>query len=45
MFEGKGNSEHWDGTFNGKPLPTGSYLYTVDLHNETIHCGIVTIIY
>ncbi|MCK9498222.1 MAG: gliding motility-associated C-terminal domain-containing protein, partial [Bacteroidales bacterium] len=45
MFEGKGNSEHWDGTFNGKPVPTGSYLYTVDLHNGTKHCGIVTIIY
>ena len=43
IFEGKGNSEHWDGTWNNKIVPTGSYLYTIDLLNGTKYCGVVTI--
>lgn len=43
IFEGKGSGEQWDGTWNNKVVPTGSYLYTIDLFNGTKYCGIVTI--
>ncbi len=44
VFEGKGNGAPWNGTWNGKPVPTGSYVYTVDLFNGTKYCGIVTVV-
>ncbi|MDD3741023.1 MAG: gliding motility-associated C-terminal domain-containing protein, partial [Bacteroidales bacterium] len=44
VFEGTGAGEPWDGTWNGKIVPTGSYVYTVDLLNGTKYCGIVTVI-
>lgn len=44
MFEGKGNAAPWDGTWNGKIVPTGGYIYTVDLLNGTRYCGIVSVI-
>jgi len=44
IFEGYGSGEGWDGTWNGKIVPTGSYVYTVDLLNGTKYCGIVTVV-
>ncbi|HNQ67166.1 MAG TPA: gliding motility-associated C-terminal domain-containing protein, partial [Bacteroidales bacterium] len=44
VFEGSGAGEPWDGKWNGKIVPTGSYVYTVDLLNGTKYCGIVTVI-
>jgi len=44
VFEGKGGGEPWDGTWNGNIVPTGSYVYTVDLFNGTKYCGIVTVL-
>ncbi len=46
VFEARGNSEPWDGTYDGKFLPTGSYVYVIDLQNGTKeYKGTVTIIY
>ncbi len=33
VFESKGYSEEWDGTFNGKPVPSDTYYYIIDLGN------------
>ncbi len=30
IFESKGYRQPWDGTYNNKPLPTGSYYYVID---------------
>ena len=35
VFEAYGYPKMWDGTFNGKPVPTGTYYYVIDLKNET----------
>ena len=28
------NENRWDGTYNGKPLPVGSYYYVIDFNNQ-----------
>jgi len=33
VYKGKGNSKAWNGTFNGRPLPFGTYYYLIDLKN------------
>ena len=35
VFKSVGYSKRWDGTYNGKPLPFGTYYYTLDLKNGT----------
>ncbi|MDD4218240.1 MAG: gliding motility-associated C-terminal domain-containing protein, partial [Bacteroidales bacterium] len=44
VFEGYGAGKPWNGTWNGKIVPTGSYIYTVDIFNGTKYCGIVTVV-
>ncbi|MDD2635934.1 MAG: gliding motility-associated C-terminal domain-containing protein, partial [Bacteroidales bacterium] len=44
VFEGYGAGKPWDGTWNGKIVPTGTYIYTVDLFNGTKYCGTVTVV-
>ncbi len=44
MWEGREDSPPWDGTWNGKVVPTASYLYTIDLLNGIKYCGIVTVV-
>lgn len=45
VFESKGYTKNWDGTFNGNPLPAGTYYYILSFSNglETL-TGTVTII-
>lgn len=46
IYAGRGDSEAWDGTFNGRLVPAGSYLYTVQLYNRNAdYTGIVTVVY
>jgi gliding motility-associated-like protein len=33
MFESHDASEGWDGTYNGRTLPSGTYLWTIDFGN------------
>jgi gliding motility-associated-like protein len=33
VFETTGNSREWNGTYKGQALPTGSYVYMIDLKN------------
>jgi len=35
LYEAGYNDEFWDGTYNGAPVPTGPYLYYIDLNNNT----------
>jgi gliding motility-associated-like protein len=30
VFRNIGNSQQWDGTYRGKPLPSGTYYYVID---------------
>lgn len=45
LFQSKGYEKQWQGTFNGKPLPVGTYYYIIDLREPTIpaYTGPVTI--
>jgi gliding motility-associated-like protein len=27
-------SKQWDGTYNGKPVPIGTYYFVLDFHNQ-----------
>jgi len=35
VYQSVGYSTPWNGTFNGTPLPTGTYYYIIDLKNGT----------
>jgi len=34
MFRSTGYAKPWDGTYQGKPVPTGAYYYVLDLKNN-----------
>ncbi len=34
VFQSQGYSKPWDGRYNGKPLPFGTYYYTIDRKND-----------
>jgi gliding motility-associated-like protein len=45
IFHSSGATVSWDGSFNGKPQPAGSYIYLIDLKNSTpILKGTITLI-
>ncbi|HSH67210.1 MAG TPA: gliding motility-associated C-terminal domain-containing protein, partial [Bacteroidia bacterium] len=46
IFQSPGYNVKWDGTFNGKMLPVGTYYYIIDLNDPTIpvYTGSVTIL-
>ncbi|MBP7077326.1 MAG: gliding motility-associated C-terminal domain-containing protein, partial [Bacteroidales bacterium] len=45
LFEAKGSDDPWDGTYNGKIVPTGPYIYVVNLFNgDEAYTGTVTIV-
>ena len=35
VFQSTGYSKPWNGTYNGAPLPQGTYYYIIDLKNNT----------
>jgi gliding motility-associated-like protein len=44
VFHSENNNKAWDGTFNGRPLPMGTYYYIIDpKSNEKKMAGSVTI--
>ncbi|MFC0514155.1 gliding motility-associated C-terminal domain-containing protein [Mucilaginibacter angelicae] len=44
VYSAKGYTKAWDGTYNGKRLPPGTYYYKIDLKNGTVYSGWVQII-
>ncbi|UOE49110.1 gliding motility-associated C-terminal domain-containing protein [Mucilaginibacter sp. SMC90] len=45
VFQSKGYPKAWDGTFNGKPVPTGVYYYVIDLKDGSpLRSGDVSIL-
>ncbi|HOK38175.1 MAG: gliding motility-associated C-terminal domain-containing protein [Bacteroidales bacterium] len=45
VFETKGYSSDWDGKYQGKNLPSGSYMYIIDLNDGSdVQRGFVDII-
>jgi gliding motility-associated-like protein len=45
VFESKGYSTPWDGTFNGKEVPVGSYFYIINLgENYETKTGSISVI-
>lgn len=34
VFESRGYARNWNGTYNGHPLPVGTYYYVIDLKTE-----------
>ncbi len=46
LYEAGAFDDFWDGTFNGNPVPTGSYLYHIDMNINNLppRVGTVTIV-
>ncbi|MDB5147788.1 MAG: hypothetical protein JWQ57_1808 [Mucilaginibacter sp.] len=44
VYNAKGYTKAWDGTYNGNRLPPGTYYYKIDLKNGTVYSGWVQII-
>jgi gliding motility-associated-like protein len=46
LFMAKPTEDPWDGRFNGKFVPSGTYLYVINLYNGTKpYTGTVTVVY
>ncbi|MBA4054693.1 MAG: hypothetical protein C0490_08285 [Marivirga sp.] len=45
VYEGIGFERSWDGTYEGEPLPSDTYYYTIELrYNRVKYRGVVTIL-
>jgi gliding motility-associated-like protein len=46
LYDAQSTDEPWDGTSDGQKVPTGSYTYIVDLHNEIEpFTGVVSVVH
>jgi len=46
LFEAKGADDPWDGIYNSKYVPTGSYIYVIDLFDGSKpRTGMVTVVH
>ena len=49
VYNAQGTGQPWDGTYKGRELPTGSYMYVINLYHTNTdkdkYLGIVTILY
>ncbi|MDD4218307.1 MAG: gliding motility-associated C-terminal domain-containing protein, partial [Bacteroidales bacterium] len=46
LYNAKMLDNPWDGTYNGKFVPTGTYMYVIDLYNGSkAYTGIVSVVY
>jgi gliding motility-associated-like protein len=46
LYDATCNDEPWDGSYNGQKVPTGSYTYIIDLHNEIEpFTGVVSVVH
>ncbi len=49
VYNARGTGQSWDGTYKGRKLPTGSYMYDINLYHTNTdrdkYLGIVTIMY
>jgi gliding motility-associated-like protein len=46
LFEAKGSDDPWDGTYNGKFVPTGTYIYLIELFNGSKpYTGTISVVY
>ena len=43
VYAGDSSSDAWDGTYDGKNLPTADYYYILDLGNGETYNGVVTL--
>lgn len=44
IYESKERIIQWDGTSNGKPLPSGSYFYVIEIDDQEPYTGSITIV-
>ncbi|NLA24420.1 MAG: T9SS type B sorting domain-containing protein, partial [Bacteroidales bacterium] len=45
IYAARGSEKPWDGTYKGRPVPTGPYIYVINLFNsEKIKTGTVTVV-
>lgn len=47
VFESVGYTQPWNGTYNGEPLPMGTYFYKIELNDSegTVYTGDISIIH
>ncbi len=45
VYSGRGNHKPWDGTYKGRILPPGSYMYSIKISDTEAYMDIITIIY
>lgn len=44
LYESTGYSEPWDGTFEGEPVPEGTYFYIIKISDEEIYEGSILVL-
>jgi gliding motility-associated-like protein len=46
LYQARGDGEAWDGTYNDRFVPTGTYIYIMELNRKgKSYSGVVTVVY